>query len=246
MTANAMSEDDLRAIYRKRAPRYDVTSHLYGFFGYRLGAYRRRGIEALRLHPGDTVVEIGCGTGANFANLESAIGPSGTIIGVDLSSEMLHQADARIHRAGWSNVTLVESAAARYAFPEQVNAILSTYALTLVASYDDVIRRGAMALKPLGRFVVVDFRAPPSWSEPLLRAIVPLLRPFGVTLELRTRHPWESLAKHLKLVIMEERWLGTTYIAAGESPAGAAGEDGGGAVVKRPTAGTSATPRSQS
>ena len=162
------------------------------------------------------MVEIGCGTGANWCALEDAIGPTGTIVGVDLSPEMLEQARARARRAGWSNVTLVQADAAAYAFPAGVNAILSTYALTLVPSYDDVVRRGAQALVPGGRFVVVDFKAPTSWPEPLLRAIVPLLRPFGVTLDLRTRHPWESLARHLKLVIMEERYLGTTYIAVGE------------------------------
>ena len=53
----------------------------------------------------------------------------------------------------------------------------------------------------------------------MLRAIAPLFHPFGVTLGLRTRHPWASLAKYLNLVVMEERCLGTTYIAAGERPA---------------------------
>ncbi len=64
-------------IYSKRAPRYDLTSHVYGLLRHRLDAYRRRGIEALRPNSGDTVVEIGCGTGANFAALEHAIGPTG-------------------------------------------------------------------------------------------------------------------------------------------------------------------------
>ena len=221
VSTQALAPDALRALYRKRAPRYDITSHLYGLLGYRVGAYRRRGIEQLALNPGDTVVEIGCGTGANFAQLEHAIGSTGTIIGVDMSPEMLDQARSRVRREGWSNVTLVESDAARYAFPKRINAILSTYALTLVPSYDDVIRRGAEALAPGGRFVVVDIKAPRSWPEPVLRAIVPLFRPFGVTLDLRTRHPWESLAKYMNLLVMEARYLGTTYIAAGERPAGA-------------------------
>ncbi len=152
-------------LYRRRAPRYDITSHAYGLLGYRLDAYRRRGIELLALHPGDTVVEIGCGTGANFARLERAIGPTGAIIGVDLSPAMLEQARSRVRREGWANVTLVESGAARYGFPGSVNAILSTYALTLEPSYDDLIRQGANALVPGGRFVVVDFKAPPSWAR---------------------------------------------------------------------------------
>lgn len=216
MTRSALTVDQLRELYRKRARRYDATSHAYALFGYRLDAYRRRGIDALRLRPGDTVVEIGCGTGANFPRLRRAVGEAGTIIGVDASGDMLEQARARIAREGWSNVTLVESDAARYEFPARVDAIFSSYALTLVPEYDAVVRRGARALAPGGRFVVVDIKEPGSWPEPVLRAVVPLFWPFGVTLDLRTRHPRESLAKHLDLVLMEERFLGTTYIAAGE------------------------------
>jgi ubiquinone/menaquinone biosynthesis C-methylase UbiE len=220
MSTNALTTTEIREVYRKRAPRYDLTSRLYGLLGYRLDTYRRRGVEALDLQQGDTVVELGCGTGANFEALEAAIGPAGTLIGVDLSPQMLEQARERIDRKGWRNVTLVESDVARYELPEKVDGIVSTFALMLLPSYDDVIRRGAEALAPGGRFVVVDIKAPRSWPEGLLRAVVTLLvRPFGVTLDLRSRHLWESLAQHLSLVLMEERYLGTTYIAAGEKPA---------------------------
>ncbi len=216
MRTQVLTGAEIRDVYRRRAPRYDITSHIYGLLGYRLNAYRRRGIEALTLHPGDTIVEVGCGTGANFARLERAVGPRGAIIGVDLCAEMLEGARSRVRREGWSNVTLVESDAATYAFPDGVSGVLSTFALTLSPSYDDVIRRGAEALLPGGRFVVVDFKAPRSWSEPALRAIVRLLRPFAVRLDLQARHPWESLQKHLSLAVMEERYFGTTYIAAGQ------------------------------
>lgn len=220
MSERALSRAELRRTYRKRAPRYDFTSRLYGLLGYRLDRYRTRGVDALALHPGDTVVEIGCGTGANFSALQCAVGPTGSIIGVDLSREMLVRARARVDRRRWSNVQLVESAAAQYVFPAGIDGILSTYALTLAADFDDVIRRGAEALVAGGRFVVVDFKAPAGWPEPLLRAIVPLLRPFGVTLDLRARHPWESLAARLDLTLMEGRYLKTTYIAAGQKPGG--------------------------
>lgn len=84
--ADALTADELRAVYRRRAPRYDLTSRLCGLFGYRLDAYRRRGVEALRLRPGDTVVELGCGTGANFAPLEDALGPAVGVTGETLES----------------------------------------------------------------------------------------------------------------------------------------------------------------
>ncbi len=217
MRSPALAPDELRDLYRRRARHYDVTSRAYALAGYRLDDYRRRGIEALGLRPGNTVVELGSGTGANFARIEAAIGEAGAILAVDLSKDMLERARERVRQHGWRNVTFVEGDVARYAFPDRVDAILSTYALTLVPTYDEVIRRGAEALVRGGRFVVVDFKAPRAWPEVLLKAIVPLLRPFGVTLDLRTRHPWESLAKHMDLVVMEERYLGTTYIAAGES-----------------------------
>lgn len=216
-----MTADEIREVYGRRARHYNLTSHAYALVGYRLGAYRRRGIEVLAPRPGDTVVEIGCGTGANFAAILEAIGPTGRLVGVDLTPAMLDEAQARVHRNGWANASLVESAAGVYVFPAGVNGIFSTFALTLAPDYDDVIRRGAAALAPGGRFVVVDFKAPPTWPVPVLRSIVPLLRPFGVTLDLRHRHPWESLAAHLRLVVMEERYFRTTYVAAGEKTDGA-------------------------
>lgn len=219
MSATLPAGDELRRLYRKRAPRYDITSRLYALAGYRMDAYRRRGIDSLHLQPGDTVVDIGCGTGANLARLERSVGRTGVIIGIDQSAEMLAQAGLHARRQGWSNVKLVETDAAGYAFPERVAGILSTYALTLVPSYDDVIRRGAYALIPGGRFVVVDIKVPRAWPDPMLRLVARLCHPFGVTLAQGARHPWESLARHLRLVVMEERYLGTTYIAAGERPA---------------------------
>ncbi|MEA3247394.1 MAG: class I SAM-dependent methyltransferase [Gemmatimonadota bacterium] len=221
-----MTPEEIREVYRRRARRYHLTSHAYALVGYRLGAYRRRGVEALALRPGDTVVEIGCGTGANFPAIQQAIGATGRVVGVDLTPAMLDQARAGANRNGWTNVDLVESAAAQFTFPTGVNGIVSTFALTLAPEYDAVIRRGAEALVPGGRFVVVDFKAPPAWPEWTLHAVVPLLRPFGVTLDLRHHHPWESLANHLHLVAMEERYFGTTYIAVGEKrkEAGQSGE----------------------
>jgi ubiquinone/menaquinone biosynthesis C-methylase UbiE len=214
----ALGKAELRDLYRERAPHYDLTSRLYRVFGYALDRYRERGVHALELRPGDRVVDLGCGTGASFAEIERAIGPTGSIIGVDLSKEMLDRARARVRREGLSNVRLVESDVDRFLFPARVDAILSTYALTLVPTYDDVIRRGAAALAPGRRFAIVDLKAPIGLSEKALRAILPLVRPFGVTLGLRDRHPWESMSRYLRLVTMEQLYAGTTYLAVGEKP----------------------------
>src|SRR5215208_6705540 len=67
---------------------------------------RARAIERLDLRPGARVLDVACGTGANFTLIEDRIGPSGELVGVDLTTEMLERARVRVARAGWKNVRL--------------------------------------------------------------------------------------------------------------------------------------------
>lgn len=205
-------------IYRRRAARYDVTANLYYLIGFRLEAYRDAAVTQLALEPGDTVVELGCGTGLNFRRLQRGVGSTGRIIGVDLTDAMLAQARRRVDREGWKNVDLVACDAARYDFPDRVGGILSTFALWLVPEYDSVIERGARALAPGRRWVVVDLKMP-EWPGARLcaRALVPFCRPFAVTLDLAERRPWESIVRHMKNAKVSERFFGFVYVASGEA-----------------------------
>lgn len=213
----AFKKNELVDLYRKRAPNYDLSANLYYLLGFREWAYRKKAARALRLEPGDTVVEVGCGTGLNFGLLQGTVGEHGRIIGVDMTDAMLEEARERVESEGWRNVELVHSDAASFEFPEGTDGILSTFALTLVPEYDEVIRRGAGALKPGGRWVVADLKLPDGgWQKALLPLLLPLFRPFGVTLDLAERHPWESLESHLSGFGMEEHYFGYTYVARGE------------------------------
>jgi ubiquinone/menaquinone biosynthesis C-methylase UbiE/YHS domain-containing protein len=215
----ALQGMEIRDLYRRRARRYDVTANLYYLLGFREWAFRKRAVAALALLPGDTVVELGCGTGLNFSLLEAAIGPSGRIIGVDLTDAMLERAAARASERGWKNVELVQCDAAAYEFPCGVDGILSTFALTLVPEFDDVIRRGAAALCPGGRWVVADFRMPGGPTRYLAPLLLPAVRPFGVSLDLAERHPWESLRRYLGNLSMREEWFGFVYVAGATAQA---------------------------
>ena len=83
----AFSKEQLRSIYSKRAKHYDLTANLYYLLGFREFALRKAAIEALNLNAGDTVVELGCGTGLNFSILQKRICTTGKIIGVDLTPQ---------------------------------------------------------------------------------------------------------------------------------------------------------------
>lgn len=214
----ALDRDAVIDIYRRRARRYDFTASLYHLIGFRIEAYRRTAVASLGLRSGDTVVDVACGTGLNFPLLERAVGPAGRIIGVDATDAMLDQARRRTEREGWKNVELVNCDAARFDFPRSLGGILSTFALAIVPEYDDVIARGAASLLPGRRWVVVDLKVP-AWPGARLvaRRLVPLVRPFAVTLDVGDRHLWESMARHMKKVTMSERYFGFAYIATGEA-----------------------------
>jgi ubiquinone/menaquinone biosynthesis C-methylase UbiE len=126
MEISALDNSDsvrLISLYRKRAKRYDQSALLLYFAGFRHWSYRKRAIHSLALNQGDTVVDLGCGTGLNFSFLQEQVGPRGRIIGVDLTVAMLDQANTRIAAQDWSNVELVKSDVAGYVFPASVNGI---------------------------------------------------------------------------------------------------------------------------
>src|SRR5271155_3024023 len=122
------AREHLIETYRKKAKHYDITSRLYPAPGYPQRTQRLRAVRALGLRPGDTVVDIACGTGLNFPLLEKVVGPGGRIVGVDLTDAMLARAQDRIETNGWSNVSLVQADAADFDLPAEVDASLDTYA----------------------------------------------------------------------------------------------------------------------
>ncbi len=212
-----MAEQDVIETYRKRAKSYDFTANLYYLIGYPEFTYRRIAVDALGLHSGDTVVEIGCGTGLNFPYLEQVVGPRGKIIGVNLTGAMLAQARQRVEKNHWANVELVQSDASQYTFPQGVDGILSTFAITLAPEYDLIIKNGAQVLAQRQRFVVCDLKMPenlPGWLKGLAFFIT---RPFAVTREQATWHPWESIKKYLPHYSYREFYFGFTYLAVGET-----------------------------
>lgn len=213
---SSFDKTSLAVLYRRRAGHYDVTANLYYLIGFREQAYRRKAVESLDLQRGDTVVEIGSGTGLNFSLLHDRVGPEGRIIGVDLTDAMLEQAEKRVKRKGWLNVELTQGDAANFKFPEKADGILSTFAITLMPEFDKVIQAGCMSLSPGKKWVVLDFKMPSNRFSLFAPLLVFLTKPFGVSMELSVRHPWESFQKYLKKFFMQEFYMGFVYIASGE------------------------------
>jgi ubiquinone/menaquinone biosynthesis C-methylase UbiE len=86
--------------YRLRARFYDAQLAL-------AEPVRRRAIERLGLRRGETVLDVGCGTGLSFELLEQRIGhDAGKIVGIEQSSDMIEQARARAERNRFENLSI--------------------------------------------------------------------------------------------------------------------------------------------
>ena len=162
----------LSAIVRQ----YDRVAHLYSTLEPIYLIFppaRRRAVAALSLKPGDVVLEIGAGTGRNFPSLIEAVGPSGTVIGVDASAGMLAEARKLIVRNAWSNAELLHQDAAQLQLKRDVDAVLFSLSYSVLPQPQLALARAWERLRPSSRVVVMDLGLP---DNLLGRALGPIAR----------------------------------------------------------------------
>jgi demethylmenaquinone methyltransferase/2-methoxy-6-polyprenyl-1,4-benzoquinol methylase len=144
------NQQEMLRFYQRHARIYDLTRWLF---------LRKRNdaAAACALNTGDTVMEIGCGTGYNFFRLQQAVGNSGQLIGVDLSSAMLARAEQRISRQGWQNVALIRANGETVQVDDRMDAVLFSYSLSMIPDWQAAVTGAVRQLKPGGRLVALDF-----------------------------------------------------------------------------------------
>jgi len=210
------------AVYEHKAASYDSSSRRLLAIGFRDAHYRRRAVESLKLRRGDTVVEIGCGTGQNFDMLQAAVGPSGRIVGVDVTGAMLERARERARGNHWTNVELIQSDALGYEFPERIDGVLATFSLSFVPECAEVVERGSRALAPGRRWAIADQEVPAFGRFITLLLFVAFTRSFGVTRRMMRRRPWEATRAAMESSLANVSWrhyyLGFVFVASGEKP----------------------------
>jgi S-adenosylmethionine-diacylgycerolhomoserine-N-methlytransferase len=143
------------SIYRWQRPIYDATRKYY-----LLG--RDRLVAELDPPPGGTVLELGCGTARNLV-LAARRHPQARFLGIDISSEMLGEAERSVARAGLSDrIRLARADASDFDLQtlfgqETVDRVFLSYALSMIPPWRETIAAGVAALGPGGRLSVVDF-----------------------------------------------------------------------------------------
>lgn len=181
--------------------------------------FRRQAVARLAPRPGEVVLDVGCGTGLNFSALQDAIGPTGRLIGIELSPEMLEVARRRVEDHGWTNVHLVQGDVAEAAPPAAADA-------ALLCAVHDVMRSPA-ALANVLRHLREGARivaGGPKWAE--------WRRADGVSMNVKTwrmnrgcvttfegfHRPWSHLENLVDDVVVDEVFHGGGYLASGVRP----------------------------
>lgn len=205
-----MNPEQTRDLYNRIAYRYDKLWLRYKLLG--MDRKRQELVSSLNLRPGETVVDLCCGTGLNFTYLAKAVGPTGKIIGVDISEQMLARARNRLKPDTLTSVELVAESVQDYKIPFGVSAVISTFGLEMVPEYDVVIENITDALPPAGRFGLLGLKCPENWPEWIINLGVKMNESFGVSREYEDFKPWVSANRYLETLEFETLLFGSAYM----------------------------------
>jgi phosphatidylethanolamine/phosphatidyl-N-methylethanolamine N-methyltransferase len=141
------SSEEITTLCDRLAPVYDL------IYGVTLNHGRRLAMTRLAPHPGETILEVGVGTGLSAVKY-----PDGChAIAIDVSSAMISRARARLRRRRIEHVVLCRMDAAQLAFPDSTfDAVYAPYVMNVVPDPVRVAREMVWVCRPSGRLVIVN------------------------------------------------------------------------------------------
>jgi demethylmenaquinone methyltransferase/2-methoxy-6-polyprenyl-1,4-benzoquinol methylase len=139
---------------------YDQLSHSYDWLaGSSESKLMQLGLTLLAVQPGETILEVGSGTGKALVELCHYTGEAGTVHALDLSRGMLEQSTRRLKRAGLVHqISLLEGDGASLPYKgDSFNAVFICFTLELFDTPEipQVLEECQRVLKPGGRLGVV-------------------------------------------------------------------------------------------
>ncbi|MCV0403973.1 MAG: ubiquinone/menaquinone biosynthesis methyltransferase [Chloroflexi bacterium] len=123
--------------------------------------WRASAARACRLEPGQSAIDVACGTGGLTRALAAVVGPSGRVVGIDASGAMLRVARRRRASSASGRVEYVlGDALSLPAADDAFDAATIAFGLRNVADYECCVAELARVTRPGGRIVVLELATP--------------------------------------------------------------------------------------
>ncbi|WP_238386790.1 class I SAM-dependent methyltransferase [Natrialba swarupiae] len=194
MTLESMTTEGAQEFYGRWATPYDVIARRTPG----IQRLRRRVAAACQLEPGDTVVEMGCGTGANLPYLRERVGPEGTVVGIDFTGPVLER--AREATAAYDNVHVLRADATTPPLPSSdrsaasddeasvddtgrsdvevagvdpgpIDAVLATFVVGMLEDPAGAVDDWCEFVRPGGHVVLANAARSDEWYAPPVNAV---------------------------------------------------------------------------
>jgi demethylmenaquinone methyltransferase/2-methoxy-6-polyprenyl-1,4-benzoquinol methylase len=151
--------DQVQRLFEQIAPRYDLFNDLLSLGLHRV--WKRQAVAWLRPRPGQTLLDLCCGTGDLALILAARVRPAGRVIGIDAATAPLAIAAARSARQPWLAVEWRQGdALAPGLGAGSVDGVSMAYGLRNLADPAAALAEVRRLLRPGGRAALLDFNRP--------------------------------------------------------------------------------------
>lgn len=202
-----MTDNELSiARYRGKAASYDASAE-------RTMALRRRTIVLLQLVPGQTVLDVGAGTGLSYALLRDGVRETGRVLAFEQSPDMFALAHRRVQREGWRNVWHTNEPAETVRLPHTADAVLFNYTHDICRT-PEAVANILRQVRPGARVAMAGMKFFPWWAGPL--NVLAWLKNLPYNAKAADLwEPWSLVAAHCDAFVWESTQWGMGYIASG-------------------------------
>ena len=178
---------------------------------------RQKAVQLLQLKMGDRVLDAGCGPGGSFPYLVDAVGPSGEVVGIEISPEIAINGKRRTEKNRWSNVQVMLADARAVELKGKFDGLLMFAAADVYAS--------SQALANLFRYLKDDARVVAFGAKLSHRSLGKVFNllfrslwklSFSSTPALN-HEPWAPLKNRVDELHVEEYFFGCMFLAWGKN-----------------------------
>lgn len=186
--------NELEAARQKAATTYNAAADFFDHPANSFWArYGRGTIERLELKPGERVLDVCCGTGASAIPAAEMVGPSGSVVGIDLAENLLELARCKAKQQNLTNLQFRSGDITQLAFETgSFDAVICVFGIFFVPDMTSALIELKRVLRQGGKLAITTWG--PRLFEPANTAFWNTVRNFRPDLY-KGFNPWDRISE---------------------------------------------------